>query len=131
MCPEGRIGYNRGLAPSTEEAMSANERQEGGDHYKKQMVTGENLEHWDICWQLGFDQFQYCITKYVFRHKHKNGLEDLLKARHHLDKYIELLANQERIDGLNPLDPRGLGFRAPRAHFDTGEPQGKGYVDQG
>jgi hypothetical protein len=70
-----------------------NERQVGGGHYFRS-VSGENLQHWDICWQLGFDQFQYCITKYVFRHKYKNGVEDLKKARHHLDKYIEVLENE-------------------------------------
>ena len=68
----------------------ANDRQVGGNHYQE-TVSGENLQHWDIAWQLDFDQFQYCITKYVFRHKQKKGLEDLKKARHHLDKYIELL----------------------------------------
>jgi len=31
------------------------------------------------------------IIKYVVRHKHKNGLEDLLKAK----KYIELLIENE------------------------------------
>lgn len=78
--------------------MSANDRQEGGNHYQ----TGDGkLQHWDWCWQQKYDQFQYCITKYVDRHKRKNGLEDLYKARHHLDKYIELLEaerDRERID---------------------------------
>ena len=69
--------------------MSANDRQEGGSHYQT-TVTGTNLQHWDICWQLEYDQFQYCITKYVDRHKRKNGKEDLLKALHHLEKYIEV-----------------------------------------
>jgi hypothetical protein len=77
-----------------EKQMRANETQIGGIHYQ-QTVTGHNLQHWDICWQLDFDQFQYCITKYVFRHKHKNGLEDLRKAQHHLKKYIELLEEIE------------------------------------
>lgn len=77
--------------------MAANDKQEGGDHYQQRTVTGEGLQHWDICWQLGFDQYQYCVTKYVFRHKYKNGLEDLYKARHHLDKYIELLEEEARV----------------------------------
>lgn len=121
--------------------MSANEEQYGGDHYKNKTVSGANLEHWDICWQLGFDQFQYCITKYVFRHQYKNGLEDLYKAKHHLEKYIELLEErkQRAAEISSPLDPRSLGrevglrMRAPKAafDFDSGEPQGKGYVDQG
>lgn len=65
--------------------MSANERQVGGTHYK---VGGE--EHWDRVHRLGLDYFQAQITKYVERWTFKNGVEDLEKARHFLDKYIEL-----------------------------------------
>lgn len=31
-----------------------------------------------------------CVIKYVFRHKQKNGLEDIKKAYWYLGKYIEL-----------------------------------------
>jgi hypothetical protein len=64
----------------------ANERQIGGDHYK---VGGE--EHWDRAWRLKWDPFQYQITKYVERWKDKGGIDDLRKAQHFLEKYIELL----------------------------------------
>ena len=70
--------------------MAANDKQVGGGHYR---IKGAQ-QHWDYSWQHGYDQFQYCITKYVDRHKHKNGLEDLYKAKHHLDKYIELLEEE-------------------------------------
>lgn len=63
----------------------ANTRQVGGDHYK---TGGE--EHWDRVHRLGLDYFQGQITKYVERWKKKNGVQDLMKARHFLDKYIEL-----------------------------------------
>lgn len=83
--------------------MSANDKQIGGAHYN----TGHAMQHWDWAWQQKYDQFQYCITKYVDRHKKKNGLEDLYKARHHLEKYIELLEaeqntemDQEAADGI-------------------------------
>lgn len=66
--------------------MAANDRQEGGDHYKAPGKT----EHWDFVAQHDLNYFQGCITKYVFRYKNKNGLEDLKKARHYLDKLIEL-----------------------------------------
>lgn len=62
-----------------------NEIQVGGNHYK---TGGE--EHWDRVQRLGLDYFQGQITKYVERWKKKNGIEDLKKARHFLDKYIEL-----------------------------------------
>lgn len=77
--------------PSTKPG--ANERQVGGDHYK---TGGE--EHWDRVHRLKLDYFQGQITKYVERWKLKNGIQDLKKARHFLDKYIEL-AEQ---DGTEP-----------------------------
>jgi len=70
--------------------MGANDTQVGGGHYK---VGGE--EHWDRVDRLKLDYFQGQITKYVERWKLKNGLEDLRKARHFLDKYIELNTPQE------------------------------------
>lgn len=80
--------------------MKANDKQVGGDHYQRFLT-----QHWDFAWEHDYDQFQYCITKYVDRHKYKNGLEDLYKAKHHLDKYIELLeARKRRIEDLQDED---------------------------
>lgn len=76
--------------------MSANERQVGGEHYK---IGGE--EHWDRSWRLGFDPFQYQITKYIERWKKKGGIADLKKAQHFLEKYIEL-AEAKAADGSEP-----------------------------
>ena len=71
--------------------MSANEKQIGGDHYK---APGK-LEHWDIVAMHDLDYFQGQITKYVMRWKKKYNtpearLNDLRKALHVLEKYIEL-----------------------------------------
>lgn len=63
---------------------TANDTQIGGDHYK----GGE--EHWDRVQRLGLDYFQACITKYVERCWRKNGVEDLKKAQHFIQKYIEI-----------------------------------------
>lgn len=63
----------------------ANDTQVGGNHYSQ----GDNLQHWDLVVMYGWDYFQGQITKYVMRWRHKNGIEDLKKARHFLDKYIE------------------------------------------
>lgn len=71
--------------------MSANDRQVGGEHYK---TGGE--EHWDRVARLNLDYFQGQITKYVERWKKKNGVQDLEKARHFLDKYIELAKETQR-----------------------------------
>lgn len=69
---------------------SVNSRQVGGVHYK---TGGE--EHWDRVDRLGLDYFQGQITKYVERWKKKNGLEDLKKAQHFLEKYIELESRRD------------------------------------
>lgn len=65
--------------------MEANDVQVGGDHYRV-----HELQPWDAiaAWNLGF--FEGNIVKYVVRWRIKNGVEDLKKARHYLDKLIEL-----------------------------------------
>lgn len=67
--------------------MPANDIQVGGGHYK----ATEGEQHWDRMYRLyGRGYFVGCITKYVERYRLKNGEEDLRKARHFLDKLIEL-----------------------------------------
>ena len=82
----------------------ANAMQIGGEHYKaddeaqsraEQVGLNKVPEHWDIVHVHGLDYFQGAITKYVMRHKRKRGLEDLQKARHFLDKNIELVEAEE------------------------------------
>lgn len=63
----------------------ANDRQVGGEHYR-----GAPLQHWDLTTMFGWDYFQAQIIKYVMRHKKKNGLQDLEKAAHFIEKYIEV-----------------------------------------
>lgn len=67
--------------------MAANDRQVGGAHYK-QKDGGE--EHWDRVARLGLDYWTARITAYVERAWDKNGVEDLKKAQHFLEKYIEI-----------------------------------------
>lgn len=69
-----------------QEARRANERQVGGGHYQK---YGE-LQPWDVFFPWNLNGFQAAILKHVVRYRDKNGLEDLQKARHYLDKLIEL-----------------------------------------
>jgi hypothetical protein len=66
--------------------MSADEKQVGGDHYKK---GKPNQEHWNLTIDLGWDYFQSQTIKYLMRWKYKGGLKDLEKAKHFLEKYIE------------------------------------------
>lgn len=65
-------------------APSANERQVGGEHY------ATSIQHWDFAAANHYDYFQGQITKYVDRWKRKNGIQDLEKAAHFLQKYIEV-----------------------------------------
>lgn len=77
---------------------NVNEKQVGGDHYQRE--GGE--QHWDRQWRIyGRGYFVGCITKYVERYHLKNGIEDLEKARHFLDKLIELENNANT--NVNPL----------------------------
>ena len=71
-------------------AGGANERQVGGSHYGL-----SNFQHWDLVALFKLDYFQGQITKYVMRWRNKNGLPDLEKAQHFLEKYIELIKNKK------------------------------------
>ena len=65
----------------------ANAIQVGGEHYNKYAI-----QPWDFYAALDLDFFQGSIIKYIIRFKDKGGLEDLQKAQHYLEKYIELQA---------------------------------------
>lgn len=63
----------------------ANDVQVGGAHYK-----GVTHQHWDYAAESGFGYFEGQITKYISRHTKKNGLQDVQKAGHFIDKLHEL-----------------------------------------
>jgi hypothetical protein len=65
--------------------MSANDRQVGGGHYKQQAI-----QPWDYIASNGLGYFEGNVVKYVSRWRDKGGVADLEKARHYLDKLIEL-----------------------------------------
>ena len=62
----------------------ANKKQVNGDHYKLP------IQVWDFIASNNLDFFQGNIIKYVVRHAKKNGKDDLKKAKHYIDKLIEL-----------------------------------------
>lgn len=77
--------------PVLKDKVLANEYQVAGTHYK---TEAGKPQHWDLAIMYKWDPFQYQITKYVMRWKVKHStpsqkIEDLKKARHFLDKYIE------------------------------------------
>ena len=75
--------------------MSANDKQVAGNHYKT--MTDDIPQHWDIVSMHNLDYFQGQITKYVMRWKNKNGVQDLKKALHFIEKYIELNSPKEEL----------------------------------
>lgn len=64
---------------------SARDAQIGGDHYSK-----HKIQPWDIWEDRSLGAFEGSIIKYILRYKDKNGVEDLKKARHTLDRLIEI-----------------------------------------
>ena len=68
--------------------MNADEKQEGGRHYKK---VPNVYQHWNVAVALDWGYLVGAITKYLWRYKDKDGIEDLKKAKHFLEKLIEVL----------------------------------------
>jgi hypothetical protein len=70
--------------------MSANQTQVGGTHY-----TTKSIQPWEAM-QAWMSEEEFCgflrgnCLKYLVRYKDKGGVEDLRKARHYLDKLIEM-----------------------------------------
>jgi len=78
---------DRGLLNSVNNpaGTGSNARQVGGSHYGLSY-----FQHWDMVALFDLDYFQGQITKYIMRWRAKNGIEDLEKAQHYLEKYIEI-----------------------------------------
>jgi len=65
--------------------MKAIDVQEGGSHYKK--CTIQPVE---FIFANDIPFIEGNIIKYITRHRDKNGIEDLKKAKHYIDLLIEL-----------------------------------------
>ena len=68
------------------EDIKASEVQVGGTHYKQM-----KLQPIDFIYENKIPYIEANVIKYICRHKYKNGLQDLEKAKH----YIELLIEKE------------------------------------
>lgn len=64
--------------------MSANDSQVGGQHYQTA------IQCWDYIIANDIGYLEGNVIKYVSRWKQKGGVEDLRKARHYLEKLIEV-----------------------------------------
>lgn len=71
--------------------MTANSKQVAGTHY------AAAVQHWDMVVMHKLNYFEGQITKYVMRARKKNGKQDLEKAKHFIEKYLEVY------DDLNKL----------------------------
>jgi len=80
-----------GPSPSSPLVAGARDSQVGGDHYAK-----HTIQPWDIWEAYGLNAFEGAVIKYVLRHRDKNGVEDLKKARHTLDRLIEIEERKAR-----------------------------------
>ena len=65
--------------------MTANNVQHGGTHYKDKAV-----QPWDYIIGNNLGYLEGNVVKYVSRWRDKGGIQDLQKARHYLDKLIEV-----------------------------------------
>jgi hypothetical protein len=80
------------------EGTSANDRQVGGSHY------AGKVQHWDLIELHGVGYLEGCATKYIQRWRLKNGVQDLNKAAHYVDKLLELhLAGRREPRGSVPV----------------------------
>lgn len=64
--------------------MKALDRQEGGSHYKNFEIQPIEFIH-----RNNIPFIEGNIIKYILRHRQKNGIEDLKKAKHYIDLLIE------------------------------------------
>ena len=62
----------------------ASETQVGGNHYRGFTIQPSEYIHKN---NLGWCEGN--VVKYISRHRDKNGLQDLQKARHYIDLLIE------------------------------------------
>jgi len=87
MAARRRVGTSprQGLEPEgpSMDKVRANDTQVAGDHYRTP------IQHWDYVLANDLGYFEGQITKYVTRWRKKNGVQDLRKALHFLEKLIE------------------------------------------
>jgi hypothetical protein len=76
--------------------VNATDKQIGGTHYKQLKIQPTEFIHAN---NIPFIEGN--IIKYVVRHKHKNGLQDLVKAKHYIDLLIQFEYNHESEEELS------------------------------
>ena len=72
-------------ATGTEGRLCANETQIGGSHYKE-----KGIQPWDYITENNIGYLEGCAIKYLSRWDRKGGMTDLEKAKHYIEKLIEV-----------------------------------------
>lgn len=67
----------------------ANDRQIAGTHYKQLRI-----QTWDYIVANEIGYLEGNVIKYVSRWRSKGGIQDLMKARHYIDKLIEVAEDE-------------------------------------
>lgn len=96
--------------------MRANDIQVGGEHYKM------DIEPWDAIHSWGLGYFDGTAVKYLARWKKKNGVQDLQKAKHFIEKLIE-------VETAVFYDKDSLNQDAEEAEYQASEAYHQGYRD--
>lgn len=102
--------------------MSVDEVQHGGNHYK---IDDDRFQHWNfvVACDLGYHLGN--ATKYITRHRKKNGVEDLKKAGHYIDKMVELIRSS-KVD--QPISGIGENVLEEYCHANQLELEGPEHV---
>ena len=75
----------------------ASQYQVGGDHYRaKKVQPWTAMEAWMS--RAEFEGFlRGNVIKYIARYRDKDGLKDVYKAKHYLERLVELLEETQRL----------------------------------
>lgn len=65
--------------------MSVNSKQVNGSHYKNKAI-----QPWDYIVANNLGYLEGNVVKYISRWRDKGGMDDLAKAKHYIEKLIEL-----------------------------------------
>jgi hypothetical protein len=101
--------------------MSANNKQVAGTHYAN--PTGGS-QHWDMVVEHQLNYFEGQATKYIMRCRKKNGKQDIQKAIHFLEKYLEVW---EKIQPSSPTADSFTKAHVARAQDQNDDWQCEGY----
>lgn len=87
--------------------MSANDH--GPNHYKD-----KPMQVWDYVVSNNLGYLEGNVIKYISRWRQKNGVEDLRKAKHYIEKLIEVETGEQPPTTINDAT-----LRAQRATWDA------------